>query len=161
MFFRNSDKANVNIKIIGFGNIYMGDDGIGIYVIRELEKLEYFSGCDLIDGGTSAADLIYYLKNSIKVVLIDAVDAGQEIGGISIIKPGNIEEFITDRVKSYSLHDFDLSEVLKLVIRLGLDSKLVIIGVKPEWVDFGEHISNDIKKKIPEIIEKIKKEVCM
>jgi len=159
MIDRKTDIIRANIKIIGFGNIYMSDDGIGIHVIKELEKLQYFEDFELIDGGTSGIDLIFHLQNSNKVILIDAVDAGQDIGEIILINPDDVKEFITGKGKSYSLHSFDLSEVLKLTKKLGLNKKLTIIGVKPENIGFGQSLSPVIKKKIHHIIAVIKKEI--
>src|SRR4030043_818659 len=73
------------IKIIGFGNIYMGDDGVGIRVIEKIKEQGIFADYDnveLIDGGTSGVDLIFFLQQAAKVIIIDAVDAGQGIGAI-------------------------------------------------------------------------------
>jgi len=151
--------TKTNIKIIGFGNIYMSDDGIGIHAIEKLKKLKYFKNFELIDGGTSGIDLIFHLQNSKKVILIDAVDAGQDIGEIILINPDDVKEFITGKGKSYSLHGFDLSEVLKLTKKLGLNQKLTIVGIRPENISFGQNLSPVVKEKIPEIIALIKKEI--
>ncbi|MCL5070797.1 MAG: hydrogenase maturation protease, partial [Actinobacteria bacterium] len=71
------------IKIIGFGNIYMGDDGVGIRVVEKIKEQGVFDDYDnveVIDGGTSGVDLVFYLQQADKVIIIDAVDAGQVVG---------------------------------------------------------------------------------
>src|SRR4030042_5743735 len=81
------------IKIIGFGNVYMGDDGIGIRVIEKIKEQGIFAGYDnieVIDGGTSGVDLIFFLQQADKIIIIDAVDAGQEIGEIVSFNIGEI-----------------------------------------------------------------------
>ena len=84
------------IKIIGFGNIFMGDDGIGVRVIEELQQQQVFKdneNIELIDGGTSGIDLVFMLQDAGKAIIIDAVDAGQEIAQIVVFSPHEIVEF--------------------------------------------------------------------
>ena len=105
---------NEIIKIIGFGNIMMGDDGIGIRVIEEIQKNGVFEdnkNIEVIDGGTSGVDLVFMIQQADKAVIIDAVDAGQQTGEIVIFSPENIREIKKKKkgLKSFSLHDIDLS----------------------------------------------------
>ncbi len=152
-------KKAPGIKIIGFGNKYMSDDGIGIRTIEELEKEKDLKGAELIDGGTSGLDLIFYLQTSDKIILIDAVDAGQKTGEIKVLSAGNIEKFVTRKLSSYSLHDFDLSQVLGMAKSLGLLSRLTIIGIKPKKIDFGTALSPEIEKRMPDLLAEVKKEI--
>ncbi|MBU4314240.1 MAG: hydrogenase maturation protease, partial [Actinobacteria bacterium] len=72
----SSGYAKTDVKIIGFGNKYRSDDGIGIRIIEELEKLDSFKDIEIIDGGTSGSDLIFLIKGCSKIIIIDAIDAG-------------------------------------------------------------------------------------
>ena len=81
-------------KVIGFGNIFMGDDGVGVRVIEKLkedDEIKKLDNVELIDGGTSGIDLIFMLKQAEKAIIIDAVDAGQA--------EGEIIEFYLDDIK--------------------------------------------------------------
>jgi hydrogenase maturation protease len=150
------------IKIIGFGNIFMGDDGIGVRIIEELQQKQIFEGnenIELIDGGTSGIDLIFMLKDAARAIIIDAVDAGQEIGQIVVFSPNEIMEFKKKIFKSYSLHDIDLVEAFELVRKLNLTAEIKIIGIKPKNVGYSDKLSPEIEKSIPEIISKVKEEV--
>ncbi len=159
--FMHKDIANRSgpgpIKIVGFGNKFMGDDGVGIRVIEELQKLSSLKNIELIDGGTSGVDLIPILQNSHAVILIDAVNGGQEVGELITIRPDDLKECISHKINSYSLHDFDLNQVLDLVRALGLSEKLTILGVKPKKIDYCDGLSPEIEKRIPEIISAVKK----
>lgn len=156
MLRENNNVSGADIKIIGFGNIFMSDDSIGIKIIEEMRKIDFFSSLDLIDGGTSGIDLIFYLKESDKVIVVDAVDAGQKTAEVIKITPNNISDYSTDVFKSYSLHNLGLKDVIELAKKLGLDKKMFIVGIKPKKIDYGETLSLEIKEKIPEIIETIK-----
>ena len=51
-----SDKAE--IAVMGIGNILMQDEGIGVHIIRELEKYDFNPHIALIDGGNMGMDLL-------------------------------------------------------------------------------------------------------
>ncbi|MBU2567999.1 MAG: hydrogenase maturation protease, partial [Elusimicrobia bacterium] len=77
------------IAVVGFGNILMGDEGVGVYIIEELQKnyspLATRNPLEFIDGGTAAVDVLLSLKDVDKLIIIDAV----KNGGI----PGDIYKF--------------------------------------------------------------------
>lgn len=66
------------IRIICLGNPLHGDDGIGYYVLRALEKSPLPHNIELIDGRTAGLALIPVFKECRRVILIDAVKIGQE-----------------------------------------------------------------------------------
>ncbi len=149
------------IKIIGFGNVLMGDDGVGIRVIEELQKLALFTNnenIELIDGGTSGVDLVFMIQQADRAVIIDAVDAGQETGQIVVFTPDEIKNIKKKKkgLKSFSLHDIDLAEVFELLKTLNIPVKVIIIGIKPKTVGYSDRLSPEIEDKIPEIILKVK-----
>lgn len=150
-----------DVRIIGFGNKYRSDDGIGIRIIEELEKLDFFKNTEIIDGGTSGTDLIFLVKGCKKIIIIDAVDTGGDTKDIVNIKVNDIEEFIKKDYKSLSLHDLNLADVLRLIKALKIDTDISIIGIKPRSIDFGDRLSPEVEEKIPEIISEIKKEIII
>ena len=154
----SSGYAKTDVKIIGFGNKYRSDDGIGIRIVEELEKLDFFKNIEIIDGGTSGTDLIFLIKGCSKIIIIDAIDAGQNVGDVVNIKISDVEKFIKRDYKSLSLHDLNLADILKLIKALKINADISIIGVKPKKMDFGDRLSPEIEEKIPEIISLVKKE---
>ncbi|MDD3818501.1 MAG: hydrogenase maturation protease [Actinomycetota bacterium] len=148
-----------DIKIIGFGNKYRSDDGLGIRVIEEIKGLDSFKDIDVIDGGTSGIDLLFLAKTCKKIIIVDALDVGIDTDDVICIKVNDIEEFIKKDCKSLSLHDLNLSDILKLIKTLKIDVEIIIIGIKPVNIDFGENLSPEIERKIPQIISMIKEEI--
>jgi len=149
--------ARTDIKIIGFGNKFRCDDGIGPSVIEELEKLDISKNknIEIIDGSTSGWDLILHLKECPRIIIVDALDAGQDAGEVICINEKDIEKFIDKKITSLSLHDLDLGDILKLSRALKIETDITIIGVKPVSIGFGENLSPEVKEKIPEIISRI------
>jgi len=160
-----SGKVNNNlIKIIGFGNLFMGDDGIGVKVIDELKKQDIFKDADnieIIDGGTSGVDLIFTLQDADKAIIVDAIDAGQDIGEIKVFSLEDISGINkkSKLFKSFSMHDMDLAEVFELLKTLKINKNIRIIGIKPKNIGYSDSLSPEIANKIPEIISLIRKEL--
>ena len=149
------------MKVIGFGNKFLSDDGIGPVVIEKLEKtgLAEDKDIEIIDLGTSGTDLIFHLKECPRIIIIDAIDAGQDEGKIIKIKEKDIEHFYDQGLFSLSLHDLNLADILKLVRAMKVETDITIIGIKPLNIELGEGVSPGIEKKIPEMISLVNQAV--
>ena len=44
--------------ILGIGNILMGDEGVGVHVVRHLERKKWPLKVDFLDGGTGGFHLL-------------------------------------------------------------------------------------------------------
>jgi len=151
------DIARTGLKIIGFGNRFRCDDGFGPVVIEELEKLKIPSdkNVEIIDGGTSGTDLIFHLKECPRIIIIDALDAGQKKGCIACIKEKDIDSFAEKKISGLSLHDLDLSEILQIARAMKIKTEITIIGINPLKMGFGDVLSPQISKKVPEVVSMI------
>ncbi|MHB1253783.1 MAG: hydrogenase maturation protease [Candidatus Humimicrobiaceae bacterium] len=150
------------VKIIGFGNIFMSDDGIGVKIIEELGRVNFctdFKNIEIIDGATSGIDLLFTLSNLDKVIIIDALDAGQADGEVVKFKLNDIADMSGKKIKSFSLHDLSLDEVFNLMKSLKICPDITIIGIKPKIIEYGDKLSPELECKIPEIILMIKQEI--
>jgi len=160
--YNKGDSEPGPVKIIGFGNIFMGDDGIGIKIIEELKKVKSsgdFNNVEIIDGATSGIDLLFNLSNSDKVIIIDAIDAGQADGEVVKFKLNEIKSMEGKTFRSFSLHDLHLDEVFNLMSSLKIFPDITIIGIKPKIIDYSDKLSYEIERRIPEIIQMVKKEI--
>jgi len=146
-----------SVKVIGFGNKFLSDDGIGPFVIEELEKsaLCKNKNIEIVDLGTSGTDLIFHIKECPRIIIIDALDADQDPGKVIRIKEKDIDHFCDKGIVSLSLHDLNLGDVLKLARAMKLKTNITIIGIKPLNIELGEGLSRKIEEKIPEIISLI------
>lgn len=60
--------------IMGFGNPVRSDDGIGMYVIEELQKIIGDNeAVNVFDMGTAAFEVLFGLKGHNKILMVDAV----------------------------------------------------------------------------------------
>ena len=64
--------------IVGLGNPLYHDDGIGIYLLEQLQKhpTQTLNEYDFIDGGTGGLTLLHIFDDYQIIYIIDAVNMG-------------------------------------------------------------------------------------
>jgi len=144
------------LKVIGLGNILMGDDGIGPVIIRKLEESCEAIQVRPIDAGSDAFTVLDHMLGPEPVLIIDCARMGQKAGTVQKIKiPKN--KFIAVEL-GISLHGYSLSEVWKIARSMGVKNDLSVIGIEPDAMDFNSGLSEVIKKRIPIILQMIVEE---
>jgi len=141
--------------IVGMGNLLYKDEGVGVHVIHEMQKMPLPPHIELLDIGTFTMDLLSYLEGVKKLIVVDAMKAGGEIGTIYRCKS---EDLMPKDQKPISLHEIGLLESLKMAKKMGFDMETVVIGVEPKIFEWGMELSDEVKASIPKIIEAVLKE---
>ncbi|MDP2971812.1 MAG: hydrogenase maturation protease [Deltaproteobacteria bacterium] len=147
--------AKNKVLIVGIGNLLYRDDGIGAWVIQEMKKMRLPDHMELLDMGTSTMDLIYHMEGVKKLVVIDAMKAGGTPGTIYRSKP---EDLLPKEDGPVSLHDIGLLETLNMAKKKGMEIETVVIGVEPKILDWGMELSDELKERIPTLIEVVLRE---
>ena len=124
------------VLIAGVGNIFLGDDGFGVEVVRRLAGREMPEGVEVVDFGIRGMDLAYALQDDYKlVVFVDATPRCGEPGTVYLIEP-EIEE---DGEVSLDTHGMDPLKVIKLSRALGAEpTRTLVVGCEPRVVLSGE-----------------------
>jgi hydrogenase maturation protease len=145
------------VLVLGIGNILLHDEGIGVYVVEQMQKGGVGDYVELLDGGTAGADLLDHICDRQKVIVVDAVDVD--------IEPGTILRFTSDDLasntgQSISLHEFGIADTLAMARRLNCaPQEVIIIGIKPKDVTAGLGLSDEIAGIVPRIIECVSAEI--
>jgi len=141
------------ILILGIGNVLMGDEGVGVHTIKELEKESFPGNVTLLDGGTGGFHLLEYLQSYPKIIMIDATMDGKPAGTISLIKP----KFATDFPKSLSAHDIGLRDLIESTAVLGKLPEMYLITITIDNIQSMQmELSTEIKNSLPVVIDKVK-----
>ena len=144
--------------VLGVGNPILRDDGVGIHVVRELKRHLHLKDVDFEEAGTSSIELVEIFKGYERVIIIDAIMTKNGI-------PGRIYKLTPDDLPTLhgiSPHNIDF--------RTAIEFGKHFIGKMPERIDiyavevcnvteFGEYLSSDVRRCIPTIIKKIKKDI--
>jgi hydrogenase maturation protease len=144
------------LKVIGIGNTLRGDDGIGPVVIEELKKRDLPESIQLIDVGSDAFSIIDHFENNQPVLVIDCAQMDKEPG--DILKFDVNDENLPILDKAISIHGFGFSEVYKMAQGIYEDIQCSVIGVQPMSIEFNTGLSEEIKNKIPLIINMVLEE---
>lgn len=143
------------IRILGIGNVLMGDDAFGPWVIHALEHtLELPPGVCAMDIGTPGLDLTPFLQDVDTVVFVDAVDATGAPGELRIYRKDEILAHLPN--PRLSPHDPSLKEALLLLDFAGIgprDARLV--GAIPARVGKGTGLSPEVRKAVPRAVEAV------
>jgi hydrogenase maturation protease len=159
------------ILVAGIGNIFLGDDGFGVEVVRRLAGRELPEGVEVVDFGIRGLDLAYALQRDYElVVFVDATPRGGEPGTVYLIEP----EIEDDGEVSLDTHGMDPVKVIKLSRALGArPTRTLVVGCEPQVVVSGEdyddmlmELSEPVRAAVDEaaklvesLVEQIYKEV--
>jgi hydrogenase maturation protease len=159
------------ILVAGVGNVFLGDDGFGVEVVRRLAGRGLPEGVEVVDFGIRGMDLAYALQDDYDVVVfVDATPRGEEPGTVYLIEP-EIEE---DGGVALDTHGMDPVKVIKLARALGAKpTRTLVVGCEPQLVVSGEdyedmlmELSEPVRAAVDEavklvesLVEEINKEV--
>jgi hydrogenase maturation protease len=123
------------ILVAGIGNIFLGDDGFGVEVVRRLQGRLLPPEVRLVDFGIRGLDLVYALQDGYEAtILIDAFPHKQAPGTVSIVEP-NTNEFNAAEgtiVESHSMHPLN---VLRMAGAMGAPLKqILLVGCEPAFL---------------------------
>jgi hydrogenase maturation protease len=120
------------IMVAGVGNVFLGDDGFGVEVVRRLAGRELPEDVEVADFGIRGMDLIYALQEDYEVVIfVDAAPRGEEPGTVYLLEP-EIEE---DGEVVLDTHGMDPVKVIKFARTLGArPGRTLVVGCEPKVV---------------------------
>ena len=104
-----------SVLVLGVGNILMGDEGVGVHVIRRLESEPAIPNVRLLDGGTGGVTLLTEFEQVQAIILMDATRDGRPDGRISYLNP----QRIVDLPRGLGAHDFGLKDLFAASALLG------------------------------------------
>ena len=135
------------IVILGIGNEFNGDDGLGVRAALKLKRaLSNTPRIDVIATGTSPENFTGLLRklSPSHVVLIDAAELGETAGTIELIEPHRIEKRIPS---THTMPLYMLTEYLEQE----LGAKVLILGIQPESLSFGSAVSDEVEVSIDKL----------
>ena len=126
--------------VLGVGNLLMADEGVGIWTIMQLqEEYELPAEVEVLDGGTLGMDLLYYLEGVRNLLIIDAVETGEEPGTIIRLEDEAVPACLSVKMSPPQVGVPDMLFAAKL--RDLYPPNLVLLGVQPEVLDMSLEMS--------------------
>ena len=122
---KSANNKSSTTLVLGLGNILMGDEGVGVHVLRALERHPLPLGVECLDGGTGGMILLEPMQNAGRIVMIDAAADGNPIGTVTRITP----RFSRDYPPTLTAHDVGVKDVLDVFYMLGGDCEVVLYAI--------------------------------
>jgi len=147
------------ILVVGVGNLIMRDDGFGVHLVRALANETLPDDVELFDGGTLGPEMLPWLEGREKIIFVDALNADMEPGTLFRFLPDDLEYQMEEKT---SIHQIGLIDTLSMAELMGnAPANVVIFGVQPKIVDWGEELSPELENVIPKVINLVKKEITL
>lgn len=157
---KSGDKPS--ILIVGVGNPILSDDGVGIHIVRELQKkFSHNSNLEFDEMSTGGLSLAERFVDYRRVIMVDAFALQEGI-------PGEIYRLSIDNLKTtihtYCAHDCNLATAFDILKQeLGserMPEEVTVIGIEVEKIDeFSETLTETVQKAVPKAFAMIEEEI--
>jgi len=140
------------LTVLGLGNELMGDDGIGVYVVRALGEQALPDDVELIDAGAGGLNLLNVIERAEAILAIDAADMNMLPGSFRWVSP---EQLRDSKSPIFSLHNTSFVETLRLAERFFARPPTTIFAIQPASVEPRMHLSPALARKLPALVHAV------
>lgn len=140
------------VLVAGIGNVFLGDDGFGVEVVRRLSARDLPPDVEVVDVGIRGVHLAYQLLDGYRaLVLVDATARGGDPGDLYVIEP-DLDAF--DRPTGdgalLDAHSMDPETVLRTITALARETgsprigRVLLVGCEPADVTEGMGLTDPV-----------------
>ena len=139
--------------VLGVGNTILSDEGFGVRVVEYLEKNFTFpDSVQLIDGGTLGVELLHFVAGTKRLLIIDSIDGGAELGKIFHLRNDEIKSHFAQKI---SAHEVGIQDVLTMLEVTGKKIPHVeLIGAQPFSLEAGTELTEQMSELVPQFADK-------
>jgi hydrogenase maturation protease len=151
--------AVARVGVIGLGNVLMGDDAFGPWVVQTLLAGYAFpEDVAVQDLGTPGLDLIPYVTDLEALVLVDTVRSEAAPGTLRLYRRDEILEHPPQT--RLSPHDPGVKEALLTAEFAGRGPReVLLVGAVPETTAMGVRLSPPMREAVPGAVAEVLKEL--
>jgi hydrogenase maturation protease len=147
------------IALIGSGNAFFKDEGIGLYAAKYLKENYHFEpSIEIVDGGTLGFLLMPLLQEFDEVIIVNtASDETKKVGEITI---KSTDEFLDGALIKKTANEVEIAEMLQICSLTEAMAETTVISIVPEdiiavEVSLSQALSKAWKKYIQTILLKL------
>jgi hydrogenase maturation protease len=145
------------VILIGVGNEFRCDDGVGILAARRIRE-KNFPGIVVVESDGDAAALLNAWAGMKTVVIIDAVSSGAPPGTIHRIDARR--QSVSQELFPFSTHALGLAHAVELARSLGkLPINIIIYGIEGEQFTAGSSLSPKVQDALNEVLQLVTGEI--
>ncbi len=147
------------ILVLGVGNPIMCDDGVGVRAVELLQqRYRLPAHVSVLQGGTLGLALLPQVEEADRLLLVDAVDAGEPPGTLVRLAGADLPLTLEAKV---SPHQLGLKELLSLAALMGKGPRETVLwGVQPESVALSLGLSASVESKLEMLLASLVQELA-
>ena len=153
-----SDKTAKQNKtlVLGLCNVLMGDECVGVHVVRAVENHTLPAYVECLDGGTGGFTLLEPLQEAGRIILIDAAADGNPIGTVTRTTP----RFSRDYPPTLTAHDIGVKDLLDVFYIQGGSPDVILYAItidpqQPISMELSEVIAKAAELAVAEILAEL------
>jgi hydrogenase maturation protease len=148
---------NIQCLVIGVGNSYMEDDGIGIEIARELRKRDLGEGVLVLERQILDLSLLILSREASRLILVDALRSGRPPGTVTRF---NATEQGSPMLQVPITHELRLYDLIEMARQSGiLGCPITVVGVEPASCNLGRGLSRPVADALPVAVAEVVKEL--
>ncbi|GAA0896167.1 hydrogenase maturation protease [Pseudonocardia zijingensis] len=150
--------AERHVLVAGIGNVFLGDDGFGVEVVRRIDPEWLPDGVVVADYGIRGMHLAYELLDGRvdTLVLVDAVPLDGPAGTVALLEvdPAGRRAARADGAAAVAdAHGMDPESVLRLLHDLGGSvDRVLVVGCRPAVLDERMELSDAVAGAVDEAV---------
>ena len=126
------------VLVAGIGNIFCGDDGFGVEVVRRLAATRMPDGVKVVDFGIRGVHLAYEMLDGgyDQVIFVDALPQNAPPGTIVVVEADSECGDAGQDAAAWDAHGMQPTAVLRLLRRIGGQApQVLVVGCQPSRLD--------------------------
>lgn len=139
----------------GIGNVLLGDDAVGPYVLRVLEsQFSFGEDVELVDLGTPALDLTHQIVGLRSLILIDSIAGDGAAGTVMLYRKQDILRITP--AERLDPHSPALSECLLTAEMLGASPEhVLLVGIVGAQYQPGQPLTAAVRESVAKAIAEV------
>lgn len=144
-----------SVLILGVGNSLLGDEGVGIHVVRAIREIYRDQGSiEYIDGGTLSFTLAEPIARADGLIVVDAARMNSSPGTVKVFHDTEMDRYL--KGNRQSVHEVSLTDLLDIArLTESLPKKRSLIGIEPRSIDWNESLSPEVQPAVDRAISEI------
>jgi len=147
--------------ILGIGNPFLGDDGIGVHITKELAREIGDENIDIEDAGTDGLNLLELVAGYDRLIVIDAIMTEDgEAGEVYRLKPEDLAGTVQPTSSPHHANLASTVELGKKLLPGRMPGEVIIFAVSiQEVAGFTEEMTPKVKEAVPVAVNLILEEI--
>ena len=140
--------------VLGLGNILLSDEGVGVHVVRLLrERYQFPQEVEILDGGTLGLDLLPYVEDADRLLMVDAVQMDAPPGTVARLAGEEVPAVLNLK---YSPHQMGVSDLLAAARLMGrYPAELILWGIQPASLEVGLELSPAVAAQVETVVQNV------